>query len=323
MAYLGRGNAKLLLFGEHAVVHGYSALGCGLPGSVTASWAPGGGALTLQVPPDYEELVRQAFLRAAASLGILDPRGFLEVRGDIPPGSGFGSSGALCAALARVLFASLTRASGASGANGAADEASRIDELWRAANEAEKLFHGNPSGVDTGLALLGGLQRISPRGTFPPLAQELSPAGCAIVYGAVPRLSSCAANVAAVSAAMRAGDTRMAGAMAELGRLADDACLLFNGGDDVAAPPALGALADEAQAVLRGLGLSTPALEGLLAAGREAGALGGKLSGGGGGGAFWLACANADSARAIAEALKTQAVALALPGDAFIGRLVL
>jgi mevalonate kinase len=222
--------------------------------------------------------------------------------------------------LARVLFASLTRASDASGA---ADEARRIDELWRAANEAEKLFHGSPSGVDTGLALLGGLQRISPRGTFPPLARELQPADCAIVYGAVPRLSSCAANVAAVGAAMRAGDARMAGAMAELGRLADEACLLFNGAGDAAAPAALGALADEAQAVLRGLGLSTPALDGLLAAGKEAGALGGKLSGGGGGGAFWLACGSGESARAIADALKIQATALALPGDAYIGRLEL
>ncbi|HAE20809.1 MAG TPA: hypothetical protein DCG47_00575 [Spirochaetaceae bacterium] len=317
MAFLGRGKAKLLLFGEHAVVHGYSALGCALPGSVTARWEPSDSPLELKLPLDYEPLVRDAFLRAAAAFGIAAPTGVLEVEGDIPPGSGFGSSGALCAALARVLFASLSRASGA------ADEARGIDELWRAANEAERLFHGSPSGVDTGLALLGGIQHIRPGVSFPPRAQSLQPAGCTLVYGAVPRLSSCAANVAAVGAAMRAGDKRMADAMAKLGRLADEAASLFDGGYNAKAPAALGALADDAQNVLRSLGLSTPTLDDLLAAGMEAGALGGKLSGGGGGGAFWLACKNIESAQTIARLLKARAKALALPGDAYIGRLPL
>ena len=48
----------------------------------------------------------------------------------------------------------------------------------------------------------------------------------------------------------------------------------------------LGGLADEADALLTGIGVGSPVVAELLAAARLAGATGGKISGGGGGGAF-------------------------------------
>ncbi len=69
---------------------------------------------------------------------------------------------------------------------------------------------------------------------------------------------------------------------------------------------------EEAMRELRGVGLSTPGLDSLLAAGKRAGALGGKLSGAGGGGAFFLVADSARAAGEIAQAVQGQAQSAAL-----------
>ena len=75
-------------------------------------------------------------------------KGLLKVDSTIPRGMGFGSSAALCVAF---VMAGLSVLSG------------RLRypfrrNLWQLSNRAEKLFHGTPSGIDTGLSLLGGMQ---------------------------------------------------------------------------------------------------------------------------------------------------------------------
>jgi galactokinase/mevalonate kinase-like predicted kinase len=60
-------------------------------------------------------------------------------------------------------------------------------------------------------------------------------------------------------------------------------------------------------------------MDAILAAGLAAGATGGKLSGGGAGGAFWLACPAGLHAQWIQTAVIDQARRLGLPGDAFTG----
>lgn len=310
MAFVGTGGAKLLLFGEHAVVHGHPALGIGIPGSVKIGWEPGGAELAACAPLDYAPKVEAAFKEAHAellALGYALPpaSGSLKAEGDIVPGSGFGSSGALCAALARCVAAASVGPTPVP-----------IADLWKAAHRAERLFHGRPSGVDTGLALLGGRRLIVPGSIFPPSARELPPLGAFVVFGAVPRNSSCAANVAAIGRAMARGDEAVGRAIAELGAIAAEAGALFSDGRGAAA---LGDLAGRASALLIALGLGTAELEGMLGAGRAAGALGGKLSGGGGGGAFWLACGARAEAERVRDALRAEAARLKLPGDGYLG----
>ena len=69
----------------------------------------------------------------------------------------------------------------------------------------------------------------------------------------------------------------------------------------------IGRMADRAQQLLRSAGLSTPELDDLLSYGRAAGALGGKLSGAGGGGAFYLIYESGEKAKVGARLLGERA----------------
>jgi mevalonate kinase len=70
---------------------------------------------------------------------------------------------------------------------------------------------------------------------------------------------------------------------------------------------AIAELAKSAQWDLESLGLVTPGVAALLAAGEAQGALGGKMSGAGGGGAFWLLYEGRVEAEAGKSALQAQA----------------
>ena len=74
----------------------------------------------------------------------------------------------------------------------------------------------------------------------------------------------------------------------------------------------LGGLAERAHRELERLGLSTPELEDLLEAGARAGAVGGKLSGAGGGGAFYLVARTSEAAHQVSRAVRARARELGL-----------
>jgi mevalonate kinase len=301
----GVGHAKLLLFGEHAAVHGHPAVGLSLSGTTVAE-------LVLERLPGWRLAGRRPADRGGEDALLLRMLGLLHglARGpgsgggtarflsDIPPGLGFGSSAALCAAAAAALGA------------GRVEPA----RLWAWAHEAERLFHGTPSGIDTGLALLDGLYLFQPRPPGLPSARRLAGLPLDLVVGAVPRHGDTGALVRGLSERVAGGDRRAAGSLRELGRIASRAADLLEGpGAPEERLAALGELASAAQALLAGQGLSTAELDGLLQEGLSGGALGGKLSGAGGGGAFFLVCPRADSAERIAARLRAAAGKAGLP----------
>jgi mevalonate kinase len=296
----GTGHGKLLLFGEHAAVHGHPAVGLSLSATTVAelvlSERPG-WRLPGQSGEKAELLYRM--LGRLHELARGEPGGGkVRFTSAIPPGLGFGSSAALCASVAAALGAG--RASTA--------------ELWAWAHEAERLFHGTPSGIDTGLALLDGLYLFQPSPTGLPSARRLPGLALDLVVGAVPRKGDTGTLVRALRERVAGGDSRTVEALRELGEMARRAAELLDGsGQRERRLAEMGELAGAAQARLAGQGLSTAELDGLLREGLSCGALGGKLSGAGGGGAFFLICPGADSAGRIAARLRATARRANLP----------
>lgn len=221
----------------------------------------------------------------------------IEIRSQIPIGLGFGSSAGLCAAAERAL-------SGKAPAKSAA-------AVWRGAHEREKVFHGTPSGADTGLAIhpgMGFLSWAEASGGLPSY-EPLPVSDLHLVVAAVPRRGATKAQVAAIAERMRAGDRATNDALRRLGRCSRAARELMLRPRLPAAE--LGAVADAAQRLLAGLGLADPLQDRLLRAGRGAGACGGKLSGAGGGGAFFLVCRGAAAAAPVLAAVRGRAAAAA------------
>lgn len=256
---------KLLLFGEHSAVYGSSAVGLGVPWRLKVRF-------TKIRKGDEEgaiaERLRDAYRRIAVPCHP-PPEGSLEVRSEIPCGVGLGSSAALCVALSRAV-----------GAQG------HEDRLYRSAHRAEHAFHGSPSGVDTGLSILGGVQKFTRSDSYEiPVAEQISVSDLFLVIGYVPREGDTAAHVSAVRKRINAGESIVCSAIDRLGEIAQDACTLLEA-NDFGRAAKLGFLADEAHALLTIIGVGSTTVGELLQIARFAGATGGKISGGGGGGAF-------------------------------------
>ncbi len=257
---------KLLLFGEHSAVYGSSAVGLGVPWRLKVRFTKilkgdEGGAVA--------ERLRDAYRRIAIPFHP-SPEGSLEVRSAIPCGVGLGSSAALCVALSRAV-----------GVQG--HETTR---LYRAAHRAEHAFHGSPSGVDTGLSILGGVQKFTRSESHEiPVAEQISVSDLFLVVGYVPREGDTAAHVAAVRRRINAGESIVRSAIDRLGKIAQDACILLEV-NDFSRASKLGFLADDAHDLLTIIGVGSATVSELLEIARFAGATGGKISGGGGGGAF-------------------------------------
>ena len=284
----GSATGKLLLFGEHAAVYGYPALGISLPWRLVLKISPEPGGGLDAHPPLPEQLT--------AMFGAPSLHALVEIRSQIPVALGFGSSAALCVAAERALAAA-TQPLGAAAA-------------WYGAHDRERVFHGTPSGADTGLAAVPGVGYLTwERSVALPRYQPVPAAELHLVVAAVPRRGDTRAHVAAVAQRMRAGDAATRDALRRLGQCSTEArALLLEPGPSA---NRLGAVADRAQRMLAGLGLSDPGQERLLDAGRSAGASGGKLSGAGGGGACFLVCRDAHTAAGVLAAVGERAAVAA------------
>lgn len=292
----GTGRGKLLLFGEHAAVYGHPACGLSLDSTmrvrireiVPSRWR-------LPELDDGNRGMLGAFLESAEPLfpkELFRP-GEISVESTIPVGMGFGSSAAWCAAFARAIL------------GGSTDR----EMVWEKAHRAEEFFHGTPSGIDTGLAILNGLYAFTPSPPRLPGARPLEGFPMHFVVGAVPREGSTRTLVGDLRRRIESKDPEAKRLVEELGALSRSAIEILATGDS-ARIGEIGKLADEAQTLLDRLGLSTAALDTMIGIGRKNGALGGKLSGAGGGGAFYLLfedLAGADRAyRAIADAVRNR-----------------
>lgn len=251
MIATGRGSGKLILCGEHAVVYGHPAIALAVDRGTTVVLRERPGP----TGPGVSD-VDDARLRAAL-LAVLPAEGFaVDVATDLPIGRGMGSSAALAVALVRADAARR-------------GETPSFDDLFQRAFPVERVFHGDPSGVDHGVSLHGGVVRYLRAG--PTFTHLPTPSWRLVVLD-----SGSAGDTAAMVAAVRARG--VPDVLARIGALVSDAERHL--GD----PVSLGELLDENHALLQQIGVSTPALDGLVRLARAAGAFGAKLAGAGGGG---------------------------------------
>jgi mevalonate kinase len=269
---------KVILFGEHAVVYGRPAIA--VPVTEVKAQArvepgePGQG--TVIVASDLEESI---LLREAADDNALahivrlvlqrlrashDPDLTISVTSSVPIARGMGSGAAVSTAVARALIKHLGHWA-----------ASRtISEL---VYQAEVIYHGTPSGIDNTVV------------AFEKPIFFVKDEGWEVFWVAQPLLLAIGDTGIQSSTREVVGDVRQRAAadpqryealFDRVGDLTREARTALELGQH----EALGRLMDENHALLQEIGVSCPALDQLVVAAREAGALGAKLSGAGRGG---------------------------------------
>lgn len=266
---MAQANGKLILFGEHAVVYGYPAIAVGLTrgarARATRSPSAPGSELVLGDERvhagDGSELGRAL----EALLGALGVGGLrLEITLELPPGAGLGVSAAIAVAAARAALEH-------------EGQPLASERLEAAALAWERVFHGNPSGVDTAAALYGGCLRFV-RGQAASALTLARPLRLGVALAGPP--ASTKQMVEALASERRREPARVGALLESIGQLTEEAQPLLERGE----LPAVGRLLDRNHELLTLLALSSEALDLACALAREAGALGAKLTGSGGGG---------------------------------------
>jgi mevalonate kinase len=290
----------VILLGEHAVVYGVPALAVGIDRGAVATVTAGVGPASVLEVPGWETSVAEGgasdLSRAFTALlargreehGHVS-RGPVRVvaQAELPPGGGLGCSAALGVAIGRALAPGVST-----------EGAAALATVW------ERVFHGNPSGIDAAVAAHGGsilFEKGSPMRSVH-LKQPLT-----VCIGSTGVASSTKTMVDGVAALRERKPDLAEKTFSGIASLVRNAELALAAGDLVG----LGKLMDLNQMLLAGLFVSTEEIERLCSLARENGALGAKLTGAGGGG-----CVVALADEAKAEAIVTGWAAAGFSGFA-------
>ncbi|MBF6169867.1 mevalonate kinase [Nocardia blacklockiae] len=293
----GRAAAKLILFGEHVVVYGRPAISMPVPElAATATARRSKGPVVIESTHRAGQGLTSRFGDTAVSrvavsavcthLRTRDRGLVLTVRSAIPPARGLGSSAAIAAAIIEAV-ADL-------GGRKLAD-----DTLFTLIQESEALAHGKASGVDARTVIGSGGPLWFHDGAVRPLAVADGPHYRPVLVVADTGVAGSTRR--AVATARR----RLAALGAEGTELLDRVAILTAGAaEDLQHGrwTELGHAMTVNQGLLRRLGVSCPAIDTLVAAALDGGALGAKLSGGGLGGCIIALAADPD---AVERALHT------------------
>lgn len=287
---------KVILFGEHAVVYGQPALAVPVTQvqaevRIDRIFSPGIriNAPNIQLNERLEALAPSHPLAAtvrntltALEAGSLSGVTIL-VRSTIPVASGLGSGAAVSVAMIRALAKYLKKP--------LTDE-----QVSALAFKTEKLYHGTPSGIDnTVVTYAKPVYYI--KGHPIEVLRVKKPFTILIGDTGVP--ASTKESVRDVRMQHHKNPERYETLFATIGSISRTACKLIENG----MPESFGPLMDENHAMLRSMGVSSPELDHLVEAARQAGALGAKLSGGGRGGNM-IALVPPGKAGTVAKSLK-------------------
>ncbi len=279
---------KVILFGEHSVVYGSPALAAGIPNGIRLSATPTqrGRPLELRIPnwdvdlalrPGADDLLSRALHEVLSHCDGPVTGWRIDGEANIPPAAGCGSSAALSVALAKL----------------ALGPSALIETIVEASMAGERVFHGNPSGLDSELATRGGVLRYTRSEGVEPLTFP----AFEVVVANTKKSRSTAKMVAEVRARKDRYPQVIDPLLTALGQVvhaATESIYTCN-------YKSLGELMQVSHEVLSGLGVSCPELDRCVAAALAEGALGAKLTGAGGGGC--IVALPAGPAQTLIEAL--------------------
>ncbi len=288
----GTAHGKVILFGEHAVVYDIPALAVGIDRGAWAEATPRtrdpaaseriaappstlhvqGWNVTVSDDASDESLPLARALRdilvvtreAQRAAGVA-PVGPVTVRAeaDLPPGGGLGCSAALGVAVARAI-----------------DPTASSDAIAERVVAWERVFHGNPSGIDAAVASLGGCVLFQRQAGSSTIQRVRVPSAIHLCVGHSGQASSTKSMVEAVARMRERRPETVQRTFDAIHTLVKNARLAIEAGD----VRAIGQLLDLNQMLLSSLFVSTPEIEQMCATARTGGALGAKLTGAGGGG---------------------------------------
>jgi len=152
MVATGIGYGKIILFNEHFVVYGVPAIAAAIDKTIRVDIED---SKKMEVIDRRQVLGREKIdndwnlkvIKSIASYLNVDLNNNpvkMVLSGDIPLASGLGASAATCVAIARALSDYFDLDLG-------------NEEINLAAYQGEKIFHGNPSGIDNTIATYGGI----------------------------------------------------------------------------------------------------------------------------------------------------------------------
>lgn len=288
----GSAHAKAILFGEHAVVYGAPAIAVPiheLAADARVESVPEGLRIESELfsgdaaaAPECLQPVVTAIHASLRYCGLSEAAIRVQILSAIPHSRGLGSSAAVAAAIAR-------------GVTNWAGIQLTTAGLYDIVQQAERVAHGNPSGLDARAVTSDGAIRfdfgaVSPVRIGAPLSFVLADSGVA---------GSTAEAVGAVRA-RREQFPETEALLEKLASIAEGAIEDLASGDRIA----IGTRMSDAHEVLDAIGVSSEVLNGLVAAAGEAGALGAKLTGGGLGGCIIALAHSSEHAERLGSSLR-------------------
>lgn len=294
----GSGYGKVILFGEHFVVHGVPGIVSAIDSTTDAEVKKAAKGINVtderKTAKGYSEEKRlqqlESIERILKAMGI-DPKISLDiwVGGTLPGFSGLGASAASSVAIARALAEELRMK--------ISDE--KINQV---AYEAEKAYAGTPSGIDNTAATYGGLRWFKKNTAGgPDNVEHLSiKAPVEIVIGSTGKVANTKAMVEGVAERKRKNPEKYnpifkrAEELSHEGRAALEAYDLKK----------VGELMNENHRLLQEIEVSSKELDLLVDVARKQGAFGAKLTGGGGGGCMTALTPGKELQGKVANAIK-------------------
>jgi len=271
---IGVAQSKLILVGEHAVVHGQPAIAIPFPLVGVESiveYVPGAVKLDStfyhgpidSAPSSLEGIVRciqdtLLFLRVPCKDLLI------QIKSSIPPGKGLGSSASVAIAVIKSLFMY-------------ANEDYTNEELLRLAKVAETYAHGAPSGIDP-LTITSECPVWYEKEK--PVAYIKPKDDLYFIVADSGRMADTRSAIESIAGLLKSAPKRFQSKLDRIGEITYQAREAL----EKAGKQVLGQLLNEAQKELEALGISDAGLNRLIHFALEEGALGAKLTGGGNGG---------------------------------------